>query len=260
MKRGFVAAVVVPLLLTGCGSATSATEGSSTASGSALSGQLTVLAAASLTGGFDELARLFQAQHPDVVVKPSYAGSSALARQIVEGAPADVFAAANPQTMKTVTDAGLAVEEPAIFASNTLQIAVPVGNPAGVTGLADLAKPELKVALCEPQVPCGTAAQAVLTAAGLTVKPDTLEQDVKAVTTKVQLGEADAGLVYRTDVLATSGAVDGIDFPEAEDAVNDYPIVVLQDAPNQAAAGAFVEFVRSPQGAAVLSEAGFDVP
>ncbi len=263
--RGIGIAASVLLLLAGCGS-----DGSDSASGTdsspeasaeetmELSGTLTVLGAASLTETFDQIKALFEEEHPGVTVQASYGASSTLARQIVEGAPADVFAAANTATMQTVVDAGLTDGEPTIFVRNTLQIAVPADNPAQVKTLADLANPEVTVALCEPQVPCGTASQTVLTAAGLTVTPVTLEQDVKAVLTKVSLGEVDAGLVYRTDVISAGGAVLGIDFPEAEQAINDYPIVALTEAPNPDAATAFVELVLSPEGQAILTKAGFD--
>src|SRR5690606_38093137 len=151
-----------------------------------------------LTGTFTELGKEFEAEHPGTRVRFSFGGSATLAQQIVQGAPADVFAAASPATMKTVTDASLA-NTPATFARNRLQIAVPAGNPAGVGELKDLAGPEVKVALCAEQVPCGAAAAKALDAAGVQVRPFTLEQDVRATLTKVELGEVDAALVYRTD-------------------------------------------------------------
>ena len=267
MKRLSRAVVgVLALALTACGSdggsgaSTAETTAATSEASSQLSGTVTVLAAASLTETFDELKQQFTEEHPGVTVEASYGASSTLARQIVEGAPADVFAAASTSTMKTVTGADLADGEPAVFVRNTLQIAVPPDNPAQITSLADLAKPEVKVALCELQVPCGSAAQTALTAAGVAVTPVTLEQDVKAVLTKVRLGEVDAGLVYRTDVISAGSEVLGIDFPEAQQAINDYPIVVLSDAPNPEAAAAFVELVRSPEGLAVLTKAGFAEP
>jgi molybdate transport system substrate-binding protein len=159
--------------------------------------------------------------------------------------------------MQVVTDAGDA-SGPTVFARNRLQIAVPEDDPGGVQGLADLARPELTIALCAKQVPCGAAAEKAFAAAGLTPAPDTLEQDVKAALSKVVLGEVDAALVYRTDVLAAGGDVRGIAFPEAEQAVNDYPVVALTRAPNAAAARAFVERVLSPAGQRVLADAGFD--
>ena len=266
--KGLSCAVVgvLALTLTACGSdggsgtSTAETTAATSEASSQLSGIVTVLAAASLTETFDQLEQQFTEEHPGVTVQASYGASSTLARQIVEGAPADVFAAASTSTMKTVTDAGLADGQPAVFVRNTLQIAVPPDNPAQITSLADLAEPEVKVALCEPQVPCGSAAQTALTAAGVAVTPVTLEQDVKAVLTKVRLGEVDAGLVYRTDVISAGSEVLGIDFPEARRAINDYPIVVVSDAPNPEAAAAFVELVRSPEGLAVLTKAGFTEP
>lgn len=258
------ALALVGLLSTGaCAAGTgpvvpSSAPGSSTTA--PLAGTVTVFAAASLTGTFTELGHAFEAAHPGTTVRFSFAGSSSLAQQILAGAPVDVFAAASTATMSLVTDAASTGRAtPAVFARNRLEIAVPAGNPGHVTGLADLARPELRVALCAPQVPCGAAADAVFAAAGLTPAPDTLEQDVKAVLTKVELGEVDAGLVYRTDVIAGGDAVQGIEFPQSAAAVTEDPIVVLPDAPHPEAAQAFVDLVRSPHGRAVLSAAGFEV-
>jgi molybdate transport system substrate-binding protein len=223
-------------------------------------GELVVFAAASLTEAFTEIGEDFEAANPGVTVSFSFAGSSTLAQQINQGAPADLFAAANPQTMATVADAGNGDGEPATFARNQLVIAVPAGNPAGITGLADLARPDLAVALCAEQVPCGTAARTALDAAGVAVTPVTLERDVRAALSKVTLGEVDAALVYRTDVAAVGSEVEGVEFPESASAVNDYPLVVLRDAPNPATARAFVLHVLSDQGRAVLSRAGFQTP
>src|SRR5262249_22830589 len=158
--------------------------------------------------------------------------SSTLAQQIVGGAPADVFAAASPATMKTVTDAGLASGTPTVFVRNQLVIAVPAGNPKGITSLADLVKPGIKVALCADAVPCGAAAKTALAAANVKLTPVTLEQDVKAALSKVELGEVDAALVYRTDAKSAGAKVTGIEFPESAKAINDYPIAALKDAPN----------------------------
>jgi molybdate transport system substrate-binding protein len=226
----------------------------------AQAGTVTVFAAASLTESFTRLGADFEAADPGVEVRFNFAGSSQLATQINQGAPADVFAAASPATMKTVTDAGHGDGTPVTFVRNQLVIAVPKGNPAGVTGLADLAGPEVKVALCAAQVPCGAAAAKVLGAAGVALTPVTLEQDVKAALSKVKLGEVDAALVYRTDAKAAASDVDGVEFPESAGAVNDYPLVVLEDAPHKAAAQAFVAYVRSDKGMAVLTAAGFQAP
>jgi molybdate transport system substrate-binding protein len=219
-----------------------------------------VLAAASLTGTFTQLGKAFQAAHPGVKVVFSFGGSSTLATQITQGAPADVFAAASPATMKTVTDAGLADGQPQIFVRNRLEIVTPADNPGKVTALKDLAKPGLKVVLCAEPVPCGAAAKKALASAGLTVKAVSLEQDVKGALTKVITGEADAALVYRTDVKAAGDKVKGIDFPEAANAINDYPIVTLTKASQPALAKEFLQYVLSPQGKAVLTAAGFEAP
>jgi molybdate transport system substrate-binding protein len=162
--------------------------------------------------------------------------------------------------MAVVTDAGLADGEPTVFAANVLQIAVPAGNPAGVTGPADFAREELALAVCAPDVPCGAASEDVFAAAGVTPLPDTQEEDVRAALTKVELGEVDAALVYATDVTAAGDAVEGIAFPEAEDAVNDYPLVTLAEAPNADAARAFVDLVLSDEGQQALDAAGFRAP
>ncbi|MGY0007238.1 molybdate ABC transporter substrate-binding protein [Micromonospora sp. I033] len=222
-------------------------------------GTVTVFAAASLTESFTKLGAEFEAAHPGTRVVLNFAGSSALAAQITQGAPADVFAAASPATMKTVTDAGDAAGAPAVLVRNQLVIAVAEGNPDRVGGLADLARPGRKVALCAEQVPCGAAAKAALAAAGVRLTPATLEQDVKGALAKVRLGEVDAALVYRTDVRAAAGLA-AVEFPESARAVNDYPIVVLEHAGNPAGARAFVDQVRSDAGLAVLTAAGFQAP
>lgn len=243
------------LILAGCAAQPEATP-TPTPTPDPLSGTVTVFAAASLTESFDQLEAAFEAAHPNVDVVLNYGGSSALATQIVEGAPADVFAAASPATMKTVTDAGLAAD-PTDFATNVLELAVPAGNPGNVTGLADLANPDLAIVLCAVEVPCGAAAQKVFDATGIVPSVDSYEQDVKAVLTKVELGEADAGLVYVTDVQAAGDAVEGIEFPESSDAVNVYPIATITDTD---AAAAFLAFVLSAEGQAVLAAAGFGAP
>jgi len=229
------------LLLAGCAAAPAQDSGSST---------VTVFAAASLTEVFAEVAEAFTAEHPGVEVVFSFGGSSGLAAQIEGGAPADVFAAANEESMGGLDGA-------TVFATNTLEIATPPGNPGAVDGLDDLARPELAVALCAAEVPCGAAAEMVLAAAGVTASVDTYEQDVRAVLTKVELGEVDAGLVYRTDVISAGDSVEGIEFAEADLAVGRYPIVALSDSE---AAAAFVAFVLSPSGQRILGSAGFGAP
>jgi molybdate transport system substrate-binding protein len=247
--RSLVAAVAL-LALSACGDSSSADAAAG----------VTVFAAASLTESFTQIGEDFEAAHPGTKVTFNFAGSSQLATQINEGAPADVFAAASPATMKTVTDAGNGEGTPVTFVRNQLVIAVPKGNPQGVTGLADLTRPGVKVALCAEQVPCGAAAEKAIDAAGVQLTPVTLEQDVKAALSKVKLGEVDAALVYRTDAKAASSDVDGVEFPESAGAVNDYPIVVLKDAPDKATAQAFVAYVRSGAAKAVLTAAGFQAP
>lgn len=222
-------------------------------------GTIIVFAAASLTDAFTEIGELFETANPGVTVIFNYGGSSTLAQQIVTGAPADVFAAASPATMMIVTDAGDAVGSE-VIAGNRLEIAVPADDPGGITGLPDFARQELTIAVCEPTVPCGAASERVFEAAGITAAPDTLEQDVRAALTKVELGEVDAALVYRTDVLAAGSAVEGIAFPEADEAVNDYPVATLSAAPNAEGAQAFVSFVLGSEGQDVLADAGFDSP
>ncbi|WP_435875785.1 molybdate ABC transporter substrate-binding protein [Nonomuraea wenchangensis] len=247
--------------LSGCGSggpAAAPAAGSSSAAGGGAE-EVTVFAAASLTGTFTELGKTFEAAHPGTTVRFNFGSSATLAQQIVQGAPADVFAAASPATMKTVTDASLAAS-PVTFVRNKLQIAVPKDNPAKVDELKDLTDAKVKVALCAEQVPCGAAAVKALDAAGLQVTPVTLEQDVKATLTKVELGEVDAALVYRTDVIASAGKVTGIEFPEADQAINDYPIATLAKAPAGDLAGQFVDLVLSQQGKDVLTKAGFEAP
>jgi molybdate transport system substrate-binding protein len=195
-----------------------------------------------------------------VKVRFNFGGSSTLAQQIAQGAPADVFAAASTATMKPVTDAGDASGQPRVFARNRLVIAVPKNEAGKVKSLADLADRKLKVVLCAPQVPCGAAARKALDAAGVKVTPVSQEQDVKAVLTKVRMGEADAGLVYRSDAEAASSQVTGVEFPESAKAINDYPIVALAKAPQPALAEEFVALVLSPQGRTALTQAGFEGP
>ena len=221
---------------------------------------VTVFAAASLTESFERIGRDFTAAHPGTTVRFNFGASSALAQQLVQGAPADVFAAASPTPMQQVVDAKLVTGRPTTFVRNRLQIAVPRGNPGQVRGLADFATDELKIALCAPQVPCGAAAGKAFAAAGVVARPDTLEQDVKATLSKVRLGEVDAALVYRTDVLAAGSEVEGVEVPEATQAVNDYRVAVLAGSADAGDARAFVEHLLSERGRAVLADAGFDRP
>lgn len=257
------------LLLAGCATTASqgpgadrdpnaASAGPATA-GPELTGEVTVYAAASLKSAFDELATQFEAQHPSVRVQPiTYDGSSTLATQIIEGAPADVFASADENNMAKVVDAGLAAD-PGLFATNTLVLVVPAGDPGGVDALDDLADPDLAVVLCAAEVPCGAASQTLLSNAGVEASVDSYEQNVTAVLTKVAAGEADAGLVYVTDA-ATTGDVETIDVAGADAVVNRYPIVALADSAHPEAADAFVAFVRGEDGREVLASLGFGAP
>jgi molybdate transport system substrate-binding protein len=247
------------LVLAGCGADAPDAAARSTSDDAGLSGSLTVFAAASLTDVFTALGDELTADNPDLDVRFNFAGSSALAQQIVQGAPADVFASANEAQMQVVVDEDLA-SDPAIFTSNVLQIAVPAGNPAGVTGLDDFTRGDLALALCAPEVPCGSAAADVFEAAGITPEPDTYEEDVRAALTKVEIGEVDAALVYASDVVSAGDEVEGIEFAEAQDAVNRYPIAVLDDAPDRSAAEAFVALVESEEGQQALADAGFRAP
>ncbi|MFE1927969.1 molybdate ABC transporter substrate-binding protein [Streptomyces asoensis] len=222
-----------------------------------LSGTVTVFAAASLKESFTALGEEFEKAHPGTKVTFSFGGSDSLAASITGGAPADVFASASPKTMKIVTDAGDASGTPATFVRNQLEIATLPGNPDKVSTLKDLTGSRLKVVLCDKTVPCGAAAQKALDAAGLKLTPVSYEQDVKAALTKVELKEADAALVYKTDVHAAGDKVEGVEFPESAEAVNDYPIVQLKDARNADAAKAFIALVRSAEGQKVLTGAGF---
>ncbi|WP_294977963.1 molybdate ABC transporter substrate-binding protein [uncultured Microbacterium sp.] len=249
------------LLLSGCAGAAPAASPTPRAddTGSALSGELTIFAAASLKAAFGDLSAAFEAQHPGVTIRPiSYDGSSTLATQIIEGAPADVFASADQKNMTKVLDAGVASSaEP--FATNVLTLVVPKGNPGRITGLADLATPGLTVALCAAEVPCGAASATLLQNAGVTASVDSYEQNVTAVLTKVATGEADAGLVYVTDARTTTD-VETVATAGADAVVNTYPIAVLAGAADPAAARAFVDFVLSDDGQRLLSARGFGGP
>jgi len=262
-RRGVVAvALAGALVMAACSSSGSSAKPvvNSTTRAPKVTGAITVSAAASLTEAFGEIGTDFEAANPGTTVTFNLRSSATLANQIEQGAPADVFASADEANMQKLTDDDLAGSEPVAFASNTLEIAVPPGNPAGITTFQDLAKGGVKLVVCAPEVPCGAAAEDVFAAAGVTPEPDTLEEDVRAALTKVELGEVDAALVYASDVASAGEKVEGIAFPEAEDAVNDYPICVLADAPNPEAARAFVALVRSEEGQQALADAGFRAP
>ncbi len=260
------AGLLVLPALAACGSTTTPTAppaGSSSAgsasSSASLSGTVNVFAAASLQETFTTLKKQFEAAHPGVTVTPNFGASSALAQSINQGSPADVFASASQTNMDQVVQAGGASTS-AAFAKNVMAIAVPPANPAGITGLADLARSGVKVALCQAQVPCGSVAAKVFGNAKLTVTPVSQEADVKSVLTKVQLGEVDAGVVYVTDVKAAGDKVKGITIPADVNASTSYPIATLSKAPNPAAAAAFTAYVLSAEGRSVLTAGGFAAP
>jgi molybdate transport system substrate-binding protein len=245
-------------------SASSATSSSapavtSSSSSAAQTGTITVFAASSLLGTLTQLGMQFEAAHPGDTVKFSFGASSTLATQITNGAPADVFASASTKNMNQIVTAGDA-SNPQNFAKNVMEIAVPPSNPAHVTSLANLASSAVKVALCQPQVPCGVVAANVFKNAKITVKPVTLQPDVKSVLTQVELGNVDAGMVYVTDVMAAGAKVKGVTIPASENASTVYPIATISNSKNQSIAQAFVAFVLSSAGQQVLTAAGFEMP
>src|SRR5215472_1498674 len=255
-----VGVVVGALVLAGCSSSTTSSPPAGSSASGKLSGTLVVFAATSLTDAFDKIGAQFEKAHPGVTVKFNYNGSSSLATSITQGAPADVFASAAPANMETVTKAGDASGTPQTFTSNTGEIMVESGNPLHIKSVKDLANPKVKVVVCAPAVPCGAVAQAIFKNAGVTVKPVSEEQNVGGVVTKVSLGEADAGIVYVTDVKANESKAEGVPIPAGQNDVTEYPIVEVKDAPNATAAKAFISYVLGPDGQQVLASFGFMPP
>jgi len=259
---------VVALLAAACSSSSSspaaAPTSSAAASGSAAAakptGTLVVFAATSLTDAFNKIGQQFEAANPGLTVKFNYNGSSSLATSINQGAPADVFASAAPKNMKTVTDAGEASDTPKDFATNSGEIMVEKGNPKHIKSVSDLANSAIKTVVCAPEVPCGQVAAAIFKNAGVTVKPVSEETNVGGVVTKVTLGEADAGIVYVTDVKANEAKATGVTIPADQNDTTSYPIAQLKAAPNATAAAAFISYVLGPQGQAVLASFGFQPP
>lgn len=256
-RRGTVhrlsaAALAVSLASAGCGGG----EDDRTAA-DAPRATITVFAAASLTESFTEIGRQFESSHrADVAF--SFGASSSLAQQIANGAPADVLATADEQTMQRADDR---VARPVtLFAHNHLAIAVRRGNPKSIGSLADLARPGVILVLCAPEVPCGRFGAQALSRAGVDVRPRSLEPDVKGVVSKLSLGEADAGIVYVTDVRAAAGQVEEVAIPPAHNVVARYAIAPLRDSGRSESAKAFVQSVLSPSGRAVLDRAGFQAP
>jgi molybdate transport system substrate-binding protein len=234
--------------------------GSDSGSGDAPTDEtLTVFAAASLKATFTELADDFEADRSGVEVELSFAGSADLVAQVQQGAPADVVATADTATMERLSAEGL-VRAPVDFATNRLEIAVPPGNPAGVTSLQDLGRPGLALVVCAPEVPCGAAAAKVAAKGGVTLSPVSEEQSVTDVLGKVESGEADAGLVYVTDVQAAGAAVEGVELPESAAVINTYPVAVVAGSDHEDLATAFLALVTGHRGRAALSDAGFGTP
>lgn len=229
------------------------------ANSDALTGRLTVHAAASLTGAFTEMASEFTAIHPGVDLAFNFAGTSTLVAQLLEGAPGDVFAAADTINMAKLRDSSLTAAAPIVFATNTAAIVVEKGNPASISSVADLARPGLRVVLCAAEVPCGSYARRILDNAGVALVPRSYEESVKAVLSKVALGEADAGIVYSTDI-AVSDAIEGVAIDAGVNIVADYPIAVLKGARNRVAAEEFIGFTTSAAGRRILASFGFGAP
>src|SRR6478735_1288876 len=235
-------------------------KGTTPASTPAATGDLTVFAAASLTKSFDEIGAAFSTVHPDSKVTFSFDASSALVTQINQGAPADVFASADEANMTKLTDAGNNQGDPVVFATNKLEILVAKGTPKGITSVADLAKSGVTFVTAAPEVPIGKYTQQVLDSAGGAVTPVSLEQNVKGIVTKVTTGEADAGIVYHTDVLPAGDQAEGVPIPDDINVIAKYPIVVTKESTNASTGTAFIDFVLSDQGQKILDAHGFSPP
>lgn len=250
--RRLLALTATALALAACGSSSGQSAGPG-------GGTITVFAASSLTESFTTIGAQFEAATPGTTVVFNFGGSSTLATQIAEGAPADVFASASAKTMETVVSAGKAAV-PRTFATNSMEIATPTSPKVSITGLADLAAPGVTVAVCQPDVPCGVAASQLFAKNGLSVSPATQEADVKAVLSKVRLGEVDAGIVYVTDVKSAGDAVVGVPIPPGSNVSASYPIAAIGSGANSTTASAFVDYVLSAPAQGVLKQAGFTAP
>jgi molybdate transport system substrate-binding protein len=254
-----VAVAALGLVVASCGD-DDASSDTADEPGRAVSGDVAVFAAASLTDAFTEIGEAFMTEHPDSTVSFNFAASSELVTQINEGAPADVYAAADQNTMAKLTDAGSNGARPAVFATNSLEIIVGPGNPEGITGVADLANPELLFVTCAPEVPIGAYTAEVFAKAGVTITPASYEENVRGIVSKVTLGEADAGIVYKTDVAAAGDEAEGVEIPPDLNVVAEYPMVVTKEAANAGAGQAFVDFVLGERGQAILAGYGFAGP
>lgn len=250
--------LAVVLLGAGCGddNDSEAAASRSTTAEAKVTGDITVLAAASLTEAFTEIGRAFEVANPDTRVRFSFGASSTLATQANQGAPADLFASADEANMEKVTDVGNAIQ-PTTFARNRLAVLVGRGNPRGISALGDLAPSDVTFVLCALEVPCGRFGQEALDRAGVTARPKSYEENVKAVVTKVTLGEADAGIVYVTDAKAAGDNAQAVDIPDEHNVSAIYPIGLLEQAPEPDVAGAFKAFVLSAAGQAIMAKYGF---
>lgn len=253
-----IVVVVVILVLGACGTDGSAGTSGTEADEPALEGTITVSAATSLTAAFTDLREAFVAAHPDVEVELNFDASSALAAQVLEGAPVDVFASADEANMTKLTDEALVAGKPVTFARNELVIVTKPGNPAGIGGLADLAEAGV-IALCGEEVPCGRYAQEALTNAGVTIAESSVTrgQNVGATLTAVTEGDAVAGIVYLTDAAGAGDAVEAVTIPADLNVIATYPIGALTSAGAADVAQAFIDFVLSAEGQAILVEYGF---
>lgn len=252
MRRPVLAAAALVLSLTACGSPGTSAGGSSPGEARTV----TVLAAASLTDVFTLIAADYEAANPGVDVEPSFAASSTIVQQVNEGAPADVVALAGQSSLEPLADEHR-VGEPVVFTTNALELAVPADNPAGITSIHDLTQDGLRLVVCQPEVPCGIAAQTLFEQLGIDPRVASFEPDVRAALSKVRLGEADVAVVYRTDVAAAGDGVLGVQIPSADNVVSSYPILAVSDS---ALGGAFVDHVLSASGQQRLADAGFVAP
>jgi molybdate transport system substrate-binding protein len=261
LRTASVLVVVLALVgaLAACGDDDDGDSGAAGAS-SDLQGSITVFAAASLTDAFDEVGSAFEDANPGVSVEFNYGGSSDLRDQILGGAPADVFASANTSNMDAVAEGDGLDGEPETFVTNVLEIAVPPGNPGDIEGLDDFGDDSKLIGLCAEEVPCGEFGREALANAGVTPAPDTNEPDVRSLLEKVESGDLDAGIVYVTDVQAAGDAVEGIEIPEEDNVVAQYPIATLAESGSPDVAEAFVEFVLSDDGQEILQSFGFGPP
>jgi len=250
MRRALVAVAAFAIVALGAAPPALAT-------GEKPSRQITVFAAASLTESFNAIAKHFEKRYPDVSVKFNFDSSSNLAAQIQQGAPADVFASADEANLQKAIDSGDVTTTPAVFAKSRLEIAVEKGNPKKVRGLTDLDRSGLVVVLCADAVPCGKYAAEAFANAGVTVSPASKEENAKATLSKVSLGEADAGVVYVTDVKATKSEVSGVKIPDRQNVIAAYPIATVKGSENSIAAKAWVQFVRSKPAQSTLRRFGF---